>query len=115
MKTIQEMIDRNKGEAICARLKAFGLNPVWLECVADRIGIGFEFITDAPNWVRAFHLPTASANPDAFVAAVNAWKDEVRRAIVRGSPSTVVRKAIEAHGMAAVLDAMEDTARESVQ
>lgn len=114
MKTIQEMIDQNKGEAICARLKAFGLKPVWLECVADRIGIGFEFVSELPTWTKAFHLPREMATPDAFIEAVNAWKNEVRRAIVQGKPSTVVRKAIGYHGMGAILDAMEDTAREAV-
>lgn len=115
MKTIQEMIDQNKGEAICARLRDLGLKPVWLECVADRIGIGIEFVSGLPTWTKAFHLPNTSATPDAFVAEINNWKNEVRRAIVSGSPSTVVRKAIGYHGMGAILDAMEDTSREPVR
>lgn len=114
MKTIQEMIDQNKGEAICARLRDLGLKPVWLECVADRIGIGIEFVSGRPTWTKAFHLAREKATPDAFVSEINAWKNEVRRAIVAGSPSTVVRKAIGYHGMGAILDAMEDTGREPV-
>ena len=114
MRTIEEMIGDNKGAAICTRLKAFGLKPVWLECVGGRIGIGIEFISDVPNWVKAFHLPIEASNPDAFISEINKWKNEVRRGIVKGNASTVVKKAIEYHGMAAVLDAMEDTAREAV-
>lgn len=114
MRTVEEMIGDNKGAAICARLRAFGLKPVWLECVAGRIGIGIEFVSALPTWTKAFHLPIASASPEAFILEINKWKNEVRRGIVQGNASTVVQKAIGYHGMGAVLDAMEDTSMEVV-
>lgn len=114
MQTVEQMIWRNKGEGICSRLKAFGLKPVWLEAAAGRIAIGFEFLTDAPTWTRAFYVDADKATPEAFIREINAWKNEVRRAIVAGKPSAVVKGAIERHGMGAVLDAMDDTPMEAV-
>lgn len=114
MTTIQDMVWRNKGEAICSHLKGLGLKPVWLEVAADRIAIGFEFLSDAPTWTRAFYVDGPKATPEAFVREINAWKNEVRRAVVQGKPSSVVKGAIEYHGMGAVLDAMEDTPMEPV-
>lgn len=112
--TIEEMIWRNKGEAICASLKAYGLNPVWLEVAAGRIAVGFEFITSVPTWTRAFYVDAASATPQAFVREINAWKAEMRRKIATGAPSTVIEGAVRAHGLQAVTDAMEDTRLEAV-
>lgn len=109
------MTDRDKGEAICADLKRYGLKPVWLD-VRDPawIAIGIEFVSGVPNWVRAFRYDAAHATPQAFVGLVNEWKNSVRRQIVRNDCSVVVAKAIEAFGIMAVLDAMEDTRLEAV-
>lgn len=59
-------------------------------------------------------MPAANATPQDFIAEINKWKNEVRRGIVQGNSSTVVQKAIGYHGMAAVLDAMEETPMEAV-
>lgn len=102
----------SNGEAICTHLKQIGLLPVWMETDAgDRIAIGFEFISDHPTWTKAFSYDAIHATPDAFITLINEWKNKVRRDIVEGTPSTVVRNLIEAHGAVAVLDAVEDTRR----
>lgn len=103
------LADRAKGDAICTRLKELGLKPVWLEAVADQIVIGFEFISSHPTWTKAVRVDTNSATPDAFVRLVNEWKNKVRKDIYTNAPSTVVRNLIAAHGLHAVLDAMEET------
>lgn len=112
MSELAALADRAKADAICTRLKAIGLKPVWMEVVAEQIAIGFEFISAHPTWTKAVRFDAVHATPDAFVGLVNEWKNKVRRDIVQGTPSTVVRNLIAAHGMMAVLDAMEDTPRD---
>ena len=112
--TLENMVWRHKGDAICKALKAYGLKPVWMEPAAGRIAIGFEFIDVVPTWTRAFYVDAATATPQAVIREVNAWKAEMRRKIATSAPSTVIEGAVRAHGLQAVLTALEDTPMESV-
>ena len=61
---------------------------------------------ELPDGVTRIDVPTATA--PAFNLVANEWKRKVKREIAVGLPSTVVRKMIEAHGLAAVLAVLEE-------
>lgn len=111
MSALKDLADRERGEAICVALKAAGMNPVWLEAVAGQIAVGFQIMGNPLTWTKAVKHDAATATPDSFIALLNEWKNGVRKAIVNGAPSTIVRNMIEAHGINAVLDALVDTPR----
>lgn len=97
------------GNRICASLRDKGLNPVFMEPVGDAIEVGFDLIDRRPTWTKSITCAAAGADPTAFVLLLNEWKAKVRKDIVLGSASPVVRQMIQAHGIVAVMNALKDT------
>lgn len=102
------MSPHERGNELCRDIKAQGWNPVWMEAVDDGVAVGVQLLGKPLEWTKAFRLDVPTATAPAFNLVANEWKRKVKREIAVGLPSTVVRKMIEAHGLAAVLAVLEE-------
>jgi len=90
----------NKANTIAAGLRSKGYNVVWAEETADQVALAIDFIGNRElPWVRAFHLDAAGCDVPAFMAEIEAWKEDVRKHLSFGVASPTVRAVIAHYGI----------------
>ena len=96
-----------RGDQICAQLKALGQKPVWMDATDNQIAIGFELISEHPSWTKATHADAVFSTPGVFIELMNEWRAKVRADIALNMPSSIVKHMIASHGMAKVMKVLE--------